>query len=265
MKKLLFILMAFALVASACTKTDDDDDGGDDGGSSGLNPTAAQKGFAINYTATWCGHCGDWGAPLIHTYADDAPKGVAICAHSGDPMSNSLFASFKADRTTGGGIPSFWVGDQKTTNKSAMANLIATGNAVAGVDYTYSVSGGVMTVKTSVKFFAAGSGDYYLSVLVLEDGIDGSSSAGQYKQSGTSNSYPNDDYHHDFVLRASSVNGNAYGEKIASSPAKDKTINKEYKISVDASWKNPYAVALIWKKESGAVPQYKFINSLKKK
>jgi len=264
MKKLLFILMAFVLVASACSKTDDDN--GDDNGNSGLNPTAKQKGFAINYTATWCGHCGNWGAPLIHDYGKDAADGVTICAHaSGDPMNNALYGSFSADRTTGGGIPSFWVGDTKTTDKNAMTNLLATGDAVAGVDYTYSVSGGVMTVKTSVKFFAAASGDYYLSVLVLEDGIDGSSSAGSYKQSGTSTSYPNDDYHHDFVLRASSINGNAYGEKIVSDPAKDKTIDKEYKISLDASWKNPYAVAIIWKKESGAAPQYKFVNALKKK
>ena len=262
MKKLLFILMAFALVASACTKTDDDDNGGDDGGSSGLNPTAKQNGFSIVYTATWCHYCGQWGAPRIHDYANDAPNGVMICNHVNDPMTNNgLLKSFSDDRKYNG-EPHFWVGDDETYQKNAMKDLLAKGDAIAGVDYTYSVSGGVMTVKTSVKFFAAGSGDYYLSVLVLEDGIAGDKNAGQYAQHGVSNP---DDYKHDYVLRKSAVTGKAYGEKIVSSPAKDKTINKEYKISVDASWKNPYAVALIWKKESGAAPQYKYINSLKKK
>ncbi len=263
MKKLTLLLLAFVLVVSACKK--DEEETQDD--NSGLNPTAKQKGFAINYTATWCGHCGNWGAPLIHSYAKDAPDGVAICAHaSGDPMNNSLYNSFTQDRTTGGGIPSFWVGDDKTTDKMAMKNLLAKGDAIAGVDISYSKDGNTMKIKTKVKFFNAGSGDYYLSVLVLEDGIDGSSSAGQYKQSGTSQSYPNDDYKHDFVLRASSINGNAYGELIVSNPAKDKEISKDYSISLDAGWKNVYPVAIIWKKESsGAAPQYKFINAIKKK
>jgi hypothetical protein len=259
MKKFTIILMLFVLVASACKKDEEEEE------TSKLNPTATQKGFAINYTATWCGHCGNWGAPLIHDYSKAASTVVAICAHSGDPMSNDLYASFTADRTTGGGIPSFWVGDTKTTNGNAMKDLLASGNAVAGVDYTYKVEGGVMTVSTETKFFSAGSGDYYLSVLVLEDGIDGSSSAGQYKQSGTANSYPNDDYRHDFVLRASSVSGNAYGQLLGSNPPKDKVYTKEYKINVDASWKNPYAVAIIWNKVAGNAPQYKFVNALKKK
>ena len=262
MKKLAFLLLAFVLVAAACNKDDSSND--DDQGSS-LNPTATQKGFAINYTATWCGHCGNWGAPLIHDYAKDAPNGVAICAHaSGDPMNNSLYNSFRQDRTTGGGIPSFWVGDQKTTDKSAMKNLLASGNAVAGVDYSYTKEGNTIKVKAQVKFFGAGTGDYYLSVLVLEDGIDGSSTAGQYKQSGTSTSYPNDDYKHDFVLRASSINGNAYGELIASNPAKGFTVTKEYTISLDASWVNTYPVCIIWHKGTGT-PSYEFVNSLKKK
>jgi len=250
--------MVFVLVVSACKKDEEED-------TNTLNPSAQQMGFAINYTATWCGHCGNWGAPLIHDYSTAASNGVTICAHTGDPMANSLFDSFKADRTTGGGIPSFWVGDIKTTDGSAMTNLLGSGDAVAGVDYSFNIEGGVMKITTQTKFFGAGTGEYYLSVLVLEDGIDGSSSAGQYTQSGTSTSYPDDDYHHDFVLRASSVADNAYGEKIADDPASGFTVDKEYSITVDTSWSNPYAVAIIWNKVAGDAPQYKYINALKKK
>jgi hypothetical protein len=263
MKKLLYLFVAAGLLMTTACKKDKDGEGDDE---NGLNPTQTQNGFAINYTATWCGHCGNWGAPLIHDYAKDAPNGVAICAHaSGDPMNNSLYNSFRGDRTTGGGIPSFWVGDQKTTNKGAMKAML--NQAVpCGVDDKYSVSDGKMTVDTKVKFFQGAQGDYYLSVLVLEDGINGNSSAGQYKQSGTSQSYPNDDYKHDFVLRASAQSGNAYGEMIVQNPEADKEIEKSYTINVDASWKNPYAVCIIWKKDaSGGAPNYKFVNSLKKK
>ena len=116
-----------------------------------------------------------------------------------------------------------------------------------------------------MKFFSAGTGEYYMSVLVLEDGIDGSSSAGSYKQSGTSSSYPNDDYKHDFVLRAS-ASGSAYGASIANNPASGTELEKTYTITLDASWKNPYAVCVIWRLDAGgSAPQYKFVNSLKKK
>jgi len=262
MKKLTFILLAFVLIASACKK----DDTKEDDGASNLAPTSTQNGFAINYTATWCGYCGDWGAPLIHTYATGAPNGAVLTTHaSGDPMTNSLYNSFKADRITGGGIPAFWVGDEKTTANGAMTTLIGSGSAKAGVDYTYEISGTTMTITTKTKFFAPAAKKYFLSVLVLEDGIDGSSSAGQYKQGGTSTSYPNDDYHHDFVLRKSSITGQAYGEEIASSPAADSEVEKTYTITIDASWKNTYPVVIIWEQNPGSTPQYKFINSLKKK
>ncbi len=262
MKQLSIILLAFILIASACKK----DDTEEEDEATTLAPTATQNGFAINYTATWCGHCGNWGAPLIHTYASAAPNGAVLTSHaSGDPMNNGLYASFKSDRTTGGGIPSFWVGDTKTTSDGAMATLLASGNAAAGVDYSYEVSGTTMTINTKTKFFSPTAKKYFLSVLVLQDGINGNSASGQYEQSGTSTSYPNDDYKHDFVLRKSSVSGQAYGEEIASSPAKDSEVEKTYTITIDASWTNAYPVVIIWEQNIGSTPQYKFINSLKKK
>ena len=150
MKKLLLAILALGLVFTSCKK-DEEDEG------TTLSPSATQRGFAINYTATWCGHCGDWGAPLIHDYANAAPSGVAICAHgSSDPMNNTLYSSFSADRTTGGGIPSFWVGDTKTTSPSAMTDLLGQ-SAEAGVDYSYEVSGTTMTVKYQSEVFLCGN------------------------------------------------------------------------------------------------------------
>lgn len=133
MKKLLLAILALGLVFTSCKKDEEEE--------TTLSPSAAQRGFVINYTASWCGPCGSWGAPLIHDYANAAPSGVAITAHaSGDPMNNSLYSSFSSDRTTGGGVPSFWVGDTKTTSPSAMTDLLGQ-PAEAGVDYKYSVSG----------------------------------------------------------------------------------------------------------------------------
>jgi len=271
MKKLTLFLLAFVLIASACKKEPNNKEIEEEGKNpvtGGLAPSATQNGFAINYTATWCGPCGYSGAPLIHAHAEKAPKGAIITAHAqGDPMNNSLYGSFVFDRTITVGIPTFWIGDITTEENTvkSMTTLLESGDAAAGVDYSYEITGTTMTVKTKIKFFNPTGKKYFLSVLVLEDGIDGSSTAGEYKQNGAITSYPNDDYHHDFVLRKSSIAGKAYGEEIASSPVKNYVFEKTYTITLDASWKDTYPVVIIWEKNTGDYPQYKYINSLKKK
>jgi len=254
--KLLLLLFSFTLAITSCKKDKEDEE-------KTLEPTQEQKGFAINYTATWCGPCGAWGAPLIHDYSEDAPNGAVICAHaSNDPMNNDLYYSFRADRTTGGGIPSFWVGDVKTDASSAMTNLLNQPDPECGVDYSYKVEDGKITVKTKVKFFEAGQGEYYLSVIILEDGIPGGSSApSNYQQNGAAS-----DYEHDFVLRASAEHGNAYGELIVTDPSSGKVIDGEYTIDLESSWDDVYAVCIVWRKDtSSGRPYYKYVNSLKKK
>jgi len=257
MKKLTLILLAFVLVASACKKKAEDDED-----ENKLEPTAEQRGFAINYTATWCGPCGNWGAPRIHKYGDAAPHGAVITAHaSGDPMYNAgLYSSFSSDRPTGGGIPSFWVGDNKGMGDGDMNTLLASGDADAGIDFSFEKDGNKLTVKTKTKFFSPAAGDYYLSVLILEDGIDGSTSAGSYKQNGTANPAT---YKHDYVLRASSIDGSSYGEKVASNPSDGNTVENSYTFTLDGTWKDVYPVAIVWRKGSGA-PSYHFVNAYKK-
>ena len=233
-----------------------------------LIPQNIQNGFAIQYTATWDQFSGSWGATLLYKYVADAPHGAIISAHlSGDPMKSQLSNSFVYDRNHGGGIPSFYVGDIKVNSNhpNAMSDLINT-STDCGIDYQYVVSVDSMYVYTKTKFFSSSQGDYYLSVLVLEDNIDGSSNAPTgYIQAGTSTTYPNDDYLHNFVLRASSLKDSAYGELIVQNPSQNMEINKKYVIKIDNSWVNPYAVCIIWKYIVGTKPEYHYINALKKK
>ena len=118
-----------------------------------------------------------------------------------------LYNSFTSVRSTGGGVPSFWVGDVKTKEPDQMTALLNQ-TPIAGIGIEYAKNGTTMTVNTQVEFFEDAEGEYFLSVLVLESGIDGSSSAGAYAQSGTANPPT---YEHDFVLRASATEGNVYG------------------------------------------------------
>jgi hypothetical protein len=168
MKQISIILMAFMLVFSGCKKDEETDE------PEKLSPTADVKGFAIEWTSITCSICGSKGGPLLNQYAKDAPHGAIIALHVNTPDSmkieNDVHWGFAEDRPSGGGIPSFWVGDTKTTTQddNAVKDQINSGNAVAGVDMKYKTSGSTMTVETLTKFFAQADGDYYLSVYVLE-------------------------------------------------------------------------------------------------
>jgi hypothetical protein len=229
-----------------------------------LQPKQEQWGLAINYTAKWCSPCGSWGAPLIHNLAG-MNKVVAVTNHaSNDPMYNAtLYTQMTSDRITGGGIPAFWVGDSKTSsaNSTSMMTQLLNTTPIAGIDMKTKRTGADISIESQVKFFQAGSGDYYLSFWMLESGIDGSASAGSYAQAGTSD--PN--YKHDYVIRK--AEGHVYGEKILTNPEAGKTFDKNFTMSVNSAWtKEVYVVAVLWKyDESGnptnQIPKYKFINA----
>lgn len=254
MKKLALLLIAAGLMFTACDKDDP----------SKLDPQQVMFALGINYTATWCGPCGNWGAPLIHDIEATSPgKVVAITNHaSGDPMHNAtLYGEMTADRETGGGIPSFWVGDSKVSSGDAVSSTQALLANVpdAGMDYAVVRTGNTFDIDVQVKFFNDVTGDYYLSTYILESGIDGSTNAGAFKQNGVSNP---DTYKHDFVIR-SSATGNAYGEMITSGATANQTFDKNYSMNIDLTWTNDvYVVCILWKYDAAsAAPTYKFVNA----
>lgn len=227
-----------------------------------------QQVLVINYTAASCYNCGSWGAPLIHDLVE-SENIIAICVHSlSDPMYSSIMTSFKSDRETGGEIPVFWVGDIITTDekstKSAV-NLVKSNLAVAELEISHDIIDTIMQVNIKSTFAFEHNGTYYLSVYLLEDGIDGSSNSGFYRQAGTWHSYPNDDFTHDYVLRRSSTGTEAYGEMIIQNPGKEQVIYKEYDIEINGHpGENIYPVAILWKYDPESdKPHYKFVNAIK--
>lgn len=227
-----------------------------------------QWALALNYTATWCSYCGSWGAPLMHDLYK-YENVVCISVHTnGDPMYNDLYPDFNDDRETGGGIPAFWIGDKKTDNvpeSHQVTKQLKEQDPVAGLHIESNRTDSILIVKITIVFNYNLDGEFYLSTYLLEDGIDGSSMAGGYNQSGTSASYPEDDYKHDYVLRASSNMANAYGEKIAESPSSNQTITNEFLFTIQKDWNQKvYPVAVLWKyNTSGSKPYYQYINAIK--
>lgn len=257
MKKIYFLFISIALIAISCTKTEIIYPTIEPL----LEPKREQWGLAINYTATWCGPCGSWGAPRIHEL-NNMGKVVTITNHaSGDPMYNqALYSGMSADRPTGGGIPSFWIGNTKSSNVSTMTSFLAQ-IPIAGIDMKTNRVENEIHVAAQVKFFEQGTGDYFLSFYMLESGIDGSATAGAYRQNGTSD--PN--YKHDYVIRKSHTT-QVYGEQVVTDPAKDHVINRKFSMTVDANWtQEVYIVAALWKynpdgNPSNNIPHYEFIN-----
>ena len=227
-----------------------------------------QWALIVNYTAASCYNCGAWGAPLVHEL-EKQDRVVAICAQSlSDPMYTPIMLSFKKDRESGGEIPAFWVGDVKTVDEESTRNAvnsIKTKHPAAGLEISYNIIDTSMNVIIKTTFSVASEGVFYLSVFLLEDGIDGSYFSGMYRQIGTLHSYPNDDFTHDFVLRSSSIGSEAYGEKIIEQPAKDEVISSEYVFSIKAYPKeNIYPVAVLWEYiPDGGKPYYKYVNAVK--
>jgi hypothetical protein len=64
------------------------------------------------------------------------------------------------------------------------------------------------------------------------------------------------------VLRASSIEGNVYGELVLTNPIEGESTENEYEIPLNPSWtKTVYPVAILWKKDISTSPKYKFINA----
>jgi len=227
-----------------------------------------QSVLVINYTAASCYNCGSWGAPLIHEL-EESDDVVTICVHSlSDPMYTPMMLSFKTDRETGGEIPVFWVGDIKTTDEKSTrnaVNIVKSNLAVAKLEISHNIIDTIMQVSIKSTFAFEHNGTYYLSVYLLEDGINGSSNSGFYRQAGTLHSYPNDDFTHDYVLRSSSIGNEAYGEMIIQNPGKDQVIFKEYDFDTKSyPRENIYPVAVLWEyNPESEKPHYKFVNAIK--
>jgi len=213
-------------------------------------------GFVLEYTATWCGPCGSWGVPKAHKLYELGDV-ISICVHaSGDTMYNaSLCSSFLAKRTDSGGIPSFWVID-KHEGDTPQIDSIKLCTPEAGVTLIAEQTGNVMDISTRTEFFKKVTGQYYLSVYILESGIPGVGNG--FTQNGQSDP----DFKHDFVLRTAATPNNAYGEKIASgSISAGSTVDKQYMIPIDAKWKyQVYVAAVLWRYDQ-AKDFYYFVNA----
>ena len=119
---------------------------------------------------------------------------------------------------------------------------------VASAVYSKVISGTTLTVNTATKFFSAASGEYYLGVYVIEDGVieDQSGDVG----AGAS---------HHLVLRGA-MDGNPYGSLLVNGTASTDVMENTFTMEMESDWiaDNITIGLVIWNKVSGS---YNFVNA----
>ncbi len=234
-----------------------------------LTPDATQWAFMGLLTSTTCGICGGSGYQNFNSIKqNNSGKVVALAFHCNSPddamVNNALYGSYVSSRPSGGGIPSFHIGDDKTTTSGMQPYVTVLLSRIpeAQVKFKTAIEGEDIKVTSKIKFFKEVTGDYYVSFYLCENGIDGSSTApAGYVQSGGGAGYK-----HNNVVRSANKFNSAYGVKIttAATTAANTVFDYECTIAFSTNWNiaNLFVTAVIWKKnpDNSATCQYLFVN-----
>ncbi|MEM6321709.1 MAG: Omp28-related outer membrane protein [Bacteroidota bacterium] len=207
--------------------------------------------------ATWCTNCGrDAWDQFDKVHQDLDGKAVILSLHPSptSKLHSQAALDFTNNLPQAWGQPLFYVNRTKHNTNSIVqeAEVAATNSTeaapLANVGITATINGDKLEVKAKAKFFQEGNGDYYLSLLIVEeDVIEDQASRGA-------------DVPHKKILR-SSLLGNTFGQSISTGTV---AANQEFDFTdsqtIPADWisENLEVAAIIWKKEGD---NYEFVNA----
>ncbi len=229
--------------------------------------TQTKMALVSKKTATWCNPCGTWGwTAQDEIYLANNSNAVILQVHNSTSsvLNSSIATELQNNFPNCNYTPAWYVNGINRTHKTSSgiflnqtkANIktavdsTSASPVLANCSYTKTVSGYNLTVNTITKFFMDTVGEYYLSVLLVEDDVVAF-------QNGIGNSA-----HHTSVLRGS-MSTSVFGEMITSgSIAADTTFAITFTKTLDASWrlKNVTLALVIWEKVG---TDYFYINAYK--
>lgn len=216
-----------------------------------------QKIVITKIAATWCPPCGGTAWDNFEVINDTyAGKAVILTAH---PSRSSQLHSqeaidFSANLPQAFGQPLFYLNRSKYTTNNILENAASSINTalsvspMANTGIVATIKDNTLTVDAKVKFFQEGDGEYYLSLLIIEDGVI-------EEQANRGNTAS-----HKRVLR-SSLMGGTFGQEIANGViVTDTEFNFSDSKELAANWnsENLEVAAIIWQKMDGA---YEFVNA----
>ena len=218
-----------------------------------------QKSMLTKRTATWCTFCGSWGWTFFEDLIEDnSENALLVAAHfSGElqtPTSVAIttnYGGFSQPRffvnNMDQGVNSGNTSTKRTEIKNAVDQAAAQAPIVnAGIIAT--LDGSTVTAKVKTTFFQNTSGEYYLGLYIIEDGVI------NFQTSQGDNAM-----HHN-VLRTAFTDGH-FGEVIAEGSIDAGTsLDREYSVDLNPGWisDNVKVVAIIWLKEGD---NYTFVNT----
>jgi hypothetical protein len=217
----------------------------------------AQKVVITKIGATWCPNCGaaawDNFDEMTKTYSGRAVF-VNIHPSSSSALHAPVAIDFAANLPNAWGQPLFYINREKYNTSNVIDNA---GNAIitaegkiplANTGINARILGNTLNVDAKVQFFKEGNGDYYLSLLIIEDGAV----ANQANRGS--------DMAHKQILRGV-VTGNTLRVPIANGKV---AANSEFEFAasttIEAGWNadNLEVIGIIW--EKGGDDFYEFIN-----
>lgn len=239
----------------------------DDGSCAYVEKT--QQAFIMDITGTWCPPCGSYGIPAFnYAVRQLGDKVIALSVHSTDGFSNNAADELQNSANyTSNSVPRIAEGSRLLFPAGVYADTAATANQIVGACNTSiggspidvnlygktSLSGGSASFDLSVKFFNATSGDFYVTVYAIEDGLV----APQKLADGSTKQ----DQIHNHVLRGAATTS-AFGTSLISgSVDANKIVTKTLTMNV-GSWNtsNLRYAGIIWKKEANGT--FTFVNGM---
>jgi len=224
-----------------------------------------QNSIFVKFTATWCGPCGDWGAPAFTSAVDgNSGKLLGMALQVSDdlttPANGPLVDQFSS-KWAYTGTPNFAANEQMVgTNVSQAVTIVNDASQLApkmGVGLRTSIgagpNAGKINIDAYVKNFADVSGAHHLAIYFLAREIVETQKVG-------STNVPDFVHHH--VLMAAATSGGAWGEEILPNGASKGALTHWARaIAYDPTWDLDQIeiVAVVWKKKTDGT--FEFVNA----
>ncbi|HAE13766.1 MAG: Omp28-related outer membrane protein [Chitinophagales bacterium] len=213
-------------------------------------PVSTHKILFADFNATWCGPCGDWGAPAF-SGAINLTEGFAepMSIHTSDEMSNPISEEFMMFYGITG-IPTLkvWNSENSFSDSTGIAGAVVAELAEeplaeASALVVMTDMGNSYELGVSFTPFETIVGDYFVAVYIMQDGLN-------FPQNGAGEDGAYDpDFIHNHVLLGSASN-TMFGEQfVYGNGFAGQLVTKVYSVPKEASWveENMYALGVVWK------------------